>query len=46
MEGSSSFFAADLPALIFALAKAQEYVVTTPLPGEKDRNGSDEETPF
>ena len=30
----SSFNPADLPALLFALAKAQEYCYETPLPGQ------------
>jgi hypothetical protein len=34
---ATSFRAGDLPALIFALQKAQEYVYTTPLP----KNGGD-----
>jgi hypothetical protein len=33
---STSFRPGDLPALIFALQKAQEYVFTTPLPGQDD----------
>jgi hypothetical protein len=31
---SQSFHPGDLPAIIFALEKAQEYVYTTPLPDE------------
>jgi len=34
----------DLPALIFALQKAQEYVYTTPISGQEDEEK--EETPF
>ncbi len=30
-----SYRPGDLPALIFALTKAQEYVFTTPLPGQE-----------
>ncbi len=33
-KDASSFRPSDLPALIFALQKALEYVYTTPLPGE------------
>ena len=33
-KDASSFRPGDLPALIFALQKAQEFVYTTPLPGE------------
>jgi hypothetical protein len=32
---SGSYHPGDIPALIFALTKAQEYVFTTPLPGEE-----------
>ena len=42
-KDSSSFRPSDLPALIFALQKAQEYVFTTPLP-DADKNG--EEAPY
>jgi hypothetical protein len=33
-KDAGSFNPSDLPALIFALQKAQEYVFTTPLPGQ------------
>ena len=47
-KDTGSFNPSDLPALIFALQKAQEYVFTTPLQEhEKDgENGSDESEPF
>jgi len=35
---------ADLPALLFALQKAQEDVYTTPIPGEAD--GESGKVPF
>lgn len=35
-KDSSSFRPGDLPALIFALQKAQEYCYTTPLPDEEN----------
>lgn len=35
---SSSYTPADLPALLFALAKAQEYCYTTPIPGQDRDN--------
>ena len=44
-KDSSSYFAGDLPALIFALQKAQEYVYTTPLPGD-DEPGQSEDAHF
>ena len=39
-KDASSYNPSDLPALIFALTKAQEYCYETPLPG-----GDDSETP-
>lgn len=33
-KDAGSFNPSDLPALIFALQKAQEFVFTTPLPGQ------------
>ena len=42
---AGSYNPADLPALIFALQKAQEYVYETPLPGQEGE-GSAEPTPF
>ena len=42
---AGSYNPADLPALIFALQKAQEYVYETPLPGQ-DGEGSAGPTPF
>lgn len=35
-KDAGSFNPGDLPALIFALTKAQEYVFETPLPGQTD----------
>ena len=46
-KDAGSFNPSDLPALIFALEKAQEYVFTTPLPGqEADDHGSSESPPY
>ncbi len=42
-KDSSSFRPADLPALLFALTRAQEYVFTTPVPGQDDES---EEVPY
>jgi hypothetical protein len=39
---ATSFRAADLPALIFALTKAQEHVFATPLPGETGQRAVDD----
>ena len=33
---SGSYHPGDIPALIFALQKAQEYMFTTPIPGQRD----------
>ena len=45
---AKSFHPSDLPALIFALQKAQEFVFTKPLPGQESEadQASAEETPF
>jgi hypothetical protein len=46
---SASYWPGDLPALIFALTKAQEYVFTEPLPGEQPTEANDnatDKTPF
>lgn len=49
---SGSFYVGDLPALIFALAKAQEFAFETPIPDQSPatdsgrERGSDEEIPF
>lgn len=40
-KDAASYNPADLPALIFALQKAQEYVYETPLPGQEG-----EEAPY
>lgn len=47
-KDAPSFNPGDLPALIFALQKAQEYVFTKPLPGQESTssNGSGDPTPF
>ncbi len=37
-KDAPSFRPGDLPALIFALQKAQEYVYTTPLPGQEEQD--------
>ena len=37
---TSGYRPGDLPALIFALEKAQEYMYTTPLPNSEDEDGS------
>lgn len=39
---STSYRPSDLPALLFALAKAQEYVFTNPIPGEEQNSRRDE----
>ncbi|MGE0533447.1 MAG: hypothetical protein AB7O68_00630 [Pirellulales bacterium] len=39
---AGSFRPGDLPALIFALQKAQEYVYTTPLPKDGSEQADDE----
>ena len=41
-RNASSFRPGDLPALIFALQKAQEYVYTTPLPDQGEEHNVDE----
>ena len=35
---STSFYAGDLPALIYALQRALEFVSTTPIPGQSREN--------
>lgn len=47
-KDAGSYNPSDLPALIFALQKAQEYVFTKPLPGQESGadNGSSDPTPF
>jgi hypothetical protein len=48
-KDAGSLNPSDLPALIFALQKAQEYVFTTPLPGQDHtgaENDSRDTTPF
>lgn len=47
-KDAGSFNPSDLPALIFALEKAQEYVFTTPLPGHdvSASDGSSDVPPF
>lgn len=46
-KDAGSFNPGDLPALIFALQKAQEYVFEMPLPGQKESgNGASGEVPF
>ena len=43
---SSSYHPGDIPALIFALTKAQEYIFTTPIPGEPPEDGTSGRTPY
>ena len=46
-KDAGGFAPSDLPALIFALQKAQEYVFTKPLPGHESTDGShSDEQPF
>ncbi len=45
-KDAGSYNPSDLPALIFALQKAQEYVFTEPLPGQDDSHGSGDSPPF
>ena len=47
-KDAGSFNPGDLPALIYALTKAQEYVFETPLPDQKggDSPKKDEDIPF
>ncbi len=42
-KDAGSYRPTDLPALLFALTKAQEYCYTTPLPGQ---GNADDEPPF
>ena len=35
-KDSGSYHPGDIPALVFALQKALEFVITTPLPGQSD----------
>jgi hypothetical protein len=39
-KDAPSFRTGDLPALIFALQKAQEFCYTTPLPGADEEQGA------
>ena len=41
-KDSSSYRPGDLPALIFALTKAQEHCYTVPVPGEEEQDGNDD----
>lgn len=47
-KDAGSYQPSDLPALIFALTKAQEYVFTVPLPGQEtnENEGPKEDVPF
>lgn len=47
-KDAGSFNPSDLPALIFALQKAQEFVFTTALPGQElpAANGSSDTPPY
>lgn len=41
-----SFRPSDLPALIYALTKAQDYIYSTPLSAESGKENGDEEIPY
>ena len=41
-KDSGSYYAGDLPALIFALQKAQEYMFETPLPDQQPASPTDD----
>ena len=41
-KNSSSFRPGDLPALIFALTKAQEHCYTVPVPGDEEQSQGDD----
>ena len=43
---SSAYDPGDIPALIYALTKAQEYVITTSIPDARREPGSDDEPAF
>jgi hypothetical protein len=43
---SSAYYPGDIPALLFALTKAQEYILTTPMPGEKPEQDPSDRPPF
>ncbi len=43
---STSFWPGDLPALIFALQRALEYVSTTSIPGQDRESESQDRIPF
>lgn len=45
-KDAGSYNPSDLPALIFALGKAQEYVFTTPLPGQTETGDGSHEGSF
>ncbi len=47
-KNSGNFNPSDLPALVFALQKAQEYVFTTPLPSQElgEPSNSNDSIPF
>lgn len=38
---ATSYRASDIPALVFALQQAQEYVYTTPIPDEEHADGQE-----
>jgi hypothetical protein len=44
-KDAGSYNPSDLPALIFALQKAQEYVFTTPLPGQGEAGDGPSDEP-
>lgn len=43
---SGSYHPGDIPALIFALTKAQEYIFTTPIPGESAEDAPSGQAPY
>ena len=45
-KDAGSYRPSDLPALIFALTKAQEYCYTTPLPGQEQNGEGGEDIPY
>jgi hypothetical protein len=44
-KDSSSFWAGDLPALIYALQRALEFISTTPIPGQAKENDDRSDRP-
>ena len=44
-KDSSSYYPGDIPALVFVLQKALEYVIMTPIPGESQDDERDRDRP-